>query len=58
MTLNSPGHNPLDPTSGDEMAKTRPCVIIGVDSMRRLSLRVVIPYQAIAAFAVALGGVA
>lgn len=53
MTLSSPGHNPcrgevwtvgLDPTSGDEMAKTRPCVIIGVDSMRRLSLRVVIPF--------------
>jgi mRNA interferase MazF len=33
----------LDPTRGDELAKTRPAVIIGADDIGRLALKIVIP---------------
>ena len=33
----------LDPTLGEEMAKTRPCVVVSGDTIGRLALRVVVP---------------
>lgn len=33
----------LDPTKGDEIAKRRPCVVIGNQEMGRLALRIVLP---------------
>lgn len=33
----------LDPTTGAEIRKTRPCVIVSRDSMARLPLHIVVP---------------
>ena len=33
----------LDPTEGDEIGKTRPAVVINLNSIGRLNLRVVVP---------------
>ena len=33
----------LDPTQGDEISKTRPCVILSRTSIGRLNLRIVVP---------------
>lgn len=36
----------LDPTEGDEMQKTRPCVVISADSIGRLRLKTIVPITA------------
>jgi mRNA interferase MazF len=33
----------LNPTQGDEIAKTRPCVVVGNDDVGKLQLRIVVP---------------
>lgn len=33
----------LDPTTGAEMQKTRPCVVVSADTIGRLPLKVVVP---------------
>lgn len=33
----------LNPTRGDEMKKTRPCLVISIDGISRLNLAIVIP---------------
>lgn len=33
----------LDPTIGSETRKTRPCLVVGTDSLRRLPIRIVVP---------------
>lgn len=33
----------LDPTIGSEIQKTRPCLVVGTDSLRQLPVRIVIP---------------
>ncbi|MDD5200470.1 MAG: type II toxin-antitoxin system PemK/MazF family toxin [Terrimicrobiaceae bacterium] len=36
----------LDPTVGDEMQKTRPCVVISADGVGRLRLKTIVPITA------------
>lgn len=36
-------HIRLEPTVGDEMGKTRPCVVLSGGSIGRLALRIVVP---------------
>ena len=36
----------LDPTVGDEMQKTRPCVVISADGIGRLRLKTIVPITA------------